>query len=113
MTLVYTSMEAAKRAFIKDEEAAIRDWTCFCRCGCRAPGVQPVDKVGFISPSLCKACAASGFPKHDVATPASYWNDLEDDAVVYAAAHPEPGFFRAVISAFMDGFRRGSGDFDE
>lgn len=129
MTEVYTQYDEAKEAFAEAEELAIRDWTCFCKCGCRNPDVQPVNRVGFIAPGLCKRCTRLGFPRHDLATAATFWDDMESEEEAYAKANPQPlaapvpayhaaatqeatpprapGFLRSVLTAFTVGLNKG------
>ena len=125
MTMVYTQWDEAKEAFAEAEEAAIRDWTCFCTCGCRAAEVEPVNRVGFVFPGLCKRCTKRGLPKHNSASAATFWNDMETEAEAYAAANPHlvvpdpaptpveapkpraPGFLHTVAAAFVEGLHSG------
>ena len=63
-------------------DRAIREQTCFCKCGCRAEGVSPVDRFGRIEPGICATCATSRrWRMHERATSAAYIFSEDDEPV--------------------------------
>lgn len=128
--MTYVSMQEAETAFADAEEAAIRDWTCLCKCGCRLPGAQPMDRMGIVYAGICRACGKKGYPRHDVASAATMWTDMENAAeragdapqrpvapemAVESGEAPylyQPSFFRQLRQSIVHGFRQGAG-FDE
>jgi hypothetical protein len=63
-------------------ERAIREQTCFCKCGCREAGVPPVSLFGHPEPGICAACKkARNWRMHERAvSAASIYRDPEDEA---------------------------------
>lgn len=97
--------DEAQLAFPILRDRAIREQTCFCKCGCRAEGVTSVVRFGKTEPGICAKCQKSrAIDLHERAVGAASIYREADEVPAKVAATPVSDDERAEAVAYLTGY---------